>query len=152
MLRCCHGMCPTCSTPFSVWMSWRKKPLRPVVLRRYAIRIKAARFTSDAFTGALKRHDIRIGMDGKGRWVDNVYLRGACGAVWSTRRSASRPAIVYHLTGGRQIAFIMHPLPGWRLDPRLHLSRGPVFRVHFFRRLFSETCRSSNRTRQEMQQ
>ena len=26
------------------------------------------------FTGVLKRHDIRISMDGKGRWVDNVFV------------------------------------------------------------------------------
>ena len=28
--------------------------------------------TSEEFTGVLKWHDIRISMDGKGRWVDNV--------------------------------------------------------------------------------
>ena len=26
------------------------------------------------FTGVLKRHDVRISMDGKGRWVDNVFV------------------------------------------------------------------------------
>jgi putative transposase len=33
-----------------------------------------AQFTSEAFTGVLKAHDIRISMDGKGRWVDNVFV------------------------------------------------------------------------------
>ena len=32
------------------------------------------RFTSEAFTGALKAHGVRISMDGKGRWLDNVYV------------------------------------------------------------------------------
>ncbi len=32
------------------------------------------RFTSQAFTGLLKEHDIRISMDGKGAWRDNVFI------------------------------------------------------------------------------
>ena len=28
----------------------------------------------EAFTGALKAHGVRISMDGKGRWLDNVYV------------------------------------------------------------------------------
>ena len=35
---------------------------------------QGSQFPSDEFTGVLKRHDIRIGMDGKGRWVDNVFV------------------------------------------------------------------------------
>ena len=35
---------------------------------------QGAQFTSDAFTGVLKDADIRISMDGKGRWVDNVFV------------------------------------------------------------------------------
>jgi putative transposase len=35
---------------------------------------QGAQFTSEAFTGALKDHGIRISMDGKGRWVDNVFV------------------------------------------------------------------------------
>lgn len=31
-------------------------------------------FTSDSFTGALKDADIKISMDGKGRWMDNVMI------------------------------------------------------------------------------
>jgi putative transposase len=31
-------------------------------------------FTSAAFTDALKEHEIQISMDGKGRWVDNVFV------------------------------------------------------------------------------
>ena len=35
---------------------------------------QGAQFTSEAFTGALKEHGVRIPMDGKGRWLDNVYV------------------------------------------------------------------------------
>ncbi len=35
---------------------------------------QGSQFTSDAFTGVLKHYDIRISMDGKGRWVDNVFV------------------------------------------------------------------------------
>lgn len=35
---------------------------------------QGAQFTSAAFTGELKKHGVRISMDGKGRWMDNVYV------------------------------------------------------------------------------
>ena len=35
---------------------------------------QGAQFTSEAFTGALKAHGVRISMDGKGRWPGNVYV------------------------------------------------------------------------------
>ncbi len=35
---------------------------------------QGSQFTSEEFTGMLKRHAIRISMDGKGRWVDNVFV------------------------------------------------------------------------------
>ncbi len=35
---------------------------------------QGAQFTSNDFTGALKEHNIRISMDGKGRWIDNVFI------------------------------------------------------------------------------
>jgi putative transposase len=35
---------------------------------------QGAQFTSEAFTGALKAAGVRISMDGKGRWVDNVFV------------------------------------------------------------------------------
>jgi putative transposase len=31
-------------------------------------------FTSDDFTGVLKQADVEISMDGKGRWIDNVFV------------------------------------------------------------------------------
>jgi len=35
---------------------------------------QGSQFTSDDFTQVLKDADIRISMDGKGRWVDNVFI------------------------------------------------------------------------------
>ena len=35
---------------------------------------QGCQFTSDSFTGVLKNNDIKISMDGKGRWIDNVFI------------------------------------------------------------------------------
>ena len=35
---------------------------------------QGSQFTSDDFTGILKNHHIKISMDGKGRWIDNVFI------------------------------------------------------------------------------
>ena len=35
---------------------------------------QGSQFTSEAFTDVLKNHPIAISMDGKGRWVDNVFI------------------------------------------------------------------------------
>ena len=35
---------------------------------------QGSQFTSEAFTGRLKKDGIQISMDGKGRWPDNVFV------------------------------------------------------------------------------
>ncbi len=35
---------------------------------------QGCQFTSEGFTGVLKAHGIQISMDGKGRWMDNVFI------------------------------------------------------------------------------
>ena len=35
---------------------------------------QGAQFTSEEFTSVLKQHNISISMDGKGRWMDNVFI------------------------------------------------------------------------------
>ena len=35
---------------------------------------QGSQFTSEDFTGVLKENGIQIRMDGKGRWVDNVFV------------------------------------------------------------------------------
>ena len=42
-----------------------------IVLRRP---LESAQFTSAAFTGALAEAGVAISMDGRGRWMDNVFI------------------------------------------------------------------------------
>jgi putative transposase len=35
---------------------------------------QGSQFTSEAFTGLLKQHDIHLSMDGQGCWRDNVFV------------------------------------------------------------------------------
>ena len=35
---------------------------------------QGAQFTSAAFTSILEQHNVQISMDGKGRWIDNVFI------------------------------------------------------------------------------
>ena len=35
---------------------------------------QGSQFTSEGFTQVLKNHDVKISMDSKGRWVDNVFV------------------------------------------------------------------------------
>ena len=35
---------------------------------------QGSQFTSKEFAGVLKREEIQISMDGKGRWLDNVFV------------------------------------------------------------------------------
>ena len=41
---------------------------------RYSTLIKGAQFTSEDFTGVLREAGVDISMDGKGRWIDNVFV------------------------------------------------------------------------------
>jgi len=41
---------------------------------------QGCQFTSAAFTGLLQAHGIRISMDGRGRWLDNVFIE----RLWRT--------------------------------------------------------------------
>ena len=35
---------------------------------------QGVQFTSEAFAGTLKAQGVKISVDGKGRWVDNVFV------------------------------------------------------------------------------
>lgn len=35
---------------------------------------QGSQFTADAWIRVLKKHDVQISMDGKGRWMDNVFI------------------------------------------------------------------------------
>jgi len=41
---------------------------------------QGSQFTSEAFTGLLERHGVRISMDGKGRYNDNLFIE----RLWRT--------------------------------------------------------------------
>jgi putative transposase len=41
---------------------------------------QGSQFTSDAFIQVLKDHHIRISMDGRGRWMDNIFIE----RLWKT--------------------------------------------------------------------
>lgn len=47
------------------------QPLSFGVLRRL---LEPGQFTCEAFTGVLQDHGVRISMDGRGRWLDNVFI------------------------------------------------------------------------------
>jgi len=58
---------------------------------------QGSQFTSDAFTDALKGAEIRISMDGKGRWMDNVMIE----RLW---RSLKYESIYLHAyEGGSEV-------------------------------------------------
>ena len=112
---------------------------------------QGSQFTSDEFTSVLKRHDIRISMDGKGRWIDNVFVERLWRSVkyeevylkaYDGIRAARQSLLITslftipkdatnRLTGVHRIACIMNPLPNWQLNRRKHLSRCPICGVHF---------------------
>lgn len=41
---------------------------------------QGVQYTSEAWTSVLKRHNIQISMDGKGRWADNIWIE----RIWRT--------------------------------------------------------------------
>ena len=45
-----------------------------MVLPRSSISDQGSQFTSVDFTDVLKEAGVRISMDGKGRWMDNVFI------------------------------------------------------------------------------
>ena len=49
---------------------WRRTPKHEVAMHSD----QGCQFTSEAFADALRDHGIKISMDGKGRWVDNVFV------------------------------------------------------------------------------
>jgi putative transposase len=47
---------------------------RPIRVTRHLQHDQGSQFTSFAFTNTLKDAGIRISMDGRGRWMDNVFI------------------------------------------------------------------------------
>jgi putative transposase len=42
---------------------------------------QGTQFTSLEFTGLLKEHGVRISMDGRGRWIDNIFIERLWGSL-----------------------------------------------------------------------
>lgn len=115
---------------------------------------QGSQFTSEGFTGVLKQHDIRISMDGKSRWVHNVFVERlwrsvnyqevylkAYDSIVAARASLGKYFMCYntqrrHQSLDRQTpdSVYYQDAASWRLDPRKHLSCCPIFGVHFYLR------------------
>ena len=59
---------------------------------------QGAQFTSTAFTGQLHAAGIRISMDGRGRWMDNVFIE----RVWRSLKYEEVHLIIKAYAGGRE--------------------------------------------------
>ena len=84
---------------------------------------QGSQFTAEAFTGVLASHGVRISMDGKGRWIDNVFVE----RLW---RSVKYEEVYLHAyetpkeVNGRarqvlcflQLVFILPHLAMWLID------------------------------------
>jgi putative transposase len=51
---------------------------------------QGSQFTSTAFIGPLERAGIQISMDGRGRWMDNVFIERLWRSLKHARMSISR--------------------------------------------------------------
>jgi putative transposase len=78
---------------------------------------QGSQFTSDDFTQVLKDHHIKISMDGKGRWIDNVFIE----RLW---RSVKYQDV--YLKEYRSIGELRQGLRKWfdRYDRRRHQGIG----------------------------
>ena len=80
---------------------------------------QGAQFTSEAFTDVLKAHGVAISMDGKGRWIDNVFIE----RLWRSvkyediylRAYETPAALRAGLT--RYFDFYKHPAPSYGTGP-----------------------------------
>ena len=77
---------------------------------------QGSQFTSAEWTEVLKAHDIRISMDGKGRWIDNVFIE----RLW---RSVKYEDVYLHAyEDGRQLQAGLRKYFHFYNERRLHQS------------------------------
>lgn len=53
---------------------------------------QGSQFTSEDFTGILMKNDIKISMDGRGRWIDNVFIE----RLWKSVKYEDVYLMAYH--------------------------------------------------------
>jgi len=81
---------------------------------------QGSQFTSEAFTGVLKAHEISISMDGKGAWRDNVFVE----RIWKSVKYEEVYLHAYDSVGqartslGRYLDFYNSRRPHSSLDRR----------------------------------
>jgi putative transposase len=81
---------------------------------------QGSQFTSAEFTSVLKQHDIKISMDGKGRWRDNVFVE----RLWKSVKYEEDYLHAYDTVGAaraglaRYFAFFNTRRPHTSLDRR----------------------------------
>ena len=78
-----------------------------------------AQVTSEAFTDVLKAHGVAISMDGKGRWIDNVFIERLWRSVKdediyteSVRDAGSASGRAYPV-----LRLLQHPAPSYGTGP-----------------------------------
>jgi len=79
---------------------------------------QGSQFTSDAFTDALKKHEIRISMDGKGRATDNIFVERLWRSLKYEYLYLKRPETCRELCKGLEECFLFFN------QERLHQSLG----------------------------
>ena len=85
---------------------------------------QGSQFTSVAFTDVLKDHDIKISMDGKGRWVDNVFVE----RLWKSVKYEHVYLHAYEsvLEAKQQLAsYFSSTIPAARIHPSADRRRTP---------------------------
>jgi transposase InsO family protein len=113
---------------------------------------QGSQFTSEDFTGVLKREGIQHQHGRQGRWLDNVFVERLWRSVkyeevylkpttasprrghhWAdTSRSTTPRDDTSRLTGARPTACTTNPLPGWRLPEECTYRAVQFSGVHFF--------------------
>ena len=74
--RRCEGAPGECSAslPVNCFIHPAGLPINTSWLEVLRRPVESAQFTSEEFTGMLEANNIAISMDGKGRWMDNVFI------------------------------------------------------------------------------
>jgi putative transposase len=69
---------------------------------------QGSQFTSDAFTDVLRRHEIQISMDGKGRAIDNIFIERLWRSLKYEYLYPKRPETCQQLYRGLEEYFLFY--------------------------------------------
>jgi len=85
---------------------------------------QGCQFTSQAFTGLLKEHEIKISMDGKGSWRDNVFIE----RLWKSVKYEDIYLRAYDLTSAVRTGLYRYFTFTTTIDPIRALTARPRIR------------------------